>query len=188
MASETVAVNELPDVPKQQAAAAAPAGDEAAADEGEPLNSTKPAAVVPPKLGIELEDAPLCSAERWLNKGNVSNAITFVIMIIFIILKISDDANLAIDYGLAFGLFGFAVRSLSLAAPRRLYASLCHMTVAPCPQGGVTNWLAVTMLFDKVPLLIGSGVIPRHFKAISRASTEKFIDMVREGMSALGPH
>ena len=36
------------------------------------------------------------------------------------------------------------------------------------------------MLFDKVPLLIGSGVIPRHFKEISRASTEKFIDMVSQ--------
>ena len=125
MASGTVPVNELPDVPK---AAAAQAGH---ADEGEPLNSTKPPVVVPPKLGIELEDAPLCSAERWLNKGNVSNAITFVIMIIFIILKINDDANLAIDYGLAFGLFGFAVRSTH-CSPIPLRFALPHAMVALC--------------------------------------------------------
>ena len=121
MASGTVPVNELPDVPEKAPDGAALAGQE---DEGEPLNSTKPAVVVPPKLGIELEDAPLCSAERWLNKGNVSNAITFVIMIIFIILKINDDANLAIDYGLAFGLFGFAVRFTHYSP---VYGSLCHM-------------------------------------------------------------
>lgn len=43
-------------------------------------------------------------------------------------------------YLLSFGLFGFA--------------------------GGFTNWLAVKMLFDRIPGLIGSGVIPRQFKAI----------------------
>lgn len=32
--------------------------------------------------------------------------------------------------------------------------------------GGVTNWLAVKMLFDKVPLLYGSGVIPMRFREI----------------------
>jgi uncharacterized membrane-anchored protein YjiN (DUF445 family) len=31
-------------------------------------------------------------------------------------------------------------------------------------SGGVTNWLAVHMLFDKVPLLYGSGVIPSRFE------------------------
>lgn len=29
--------------------------------------------------------------------------------------------------------------------------------------GGVTNWLAIHMLFEKVPLLYGSGVIPNRF-------------------------
>jgi uncharacterized membrane protein YheB (UPF0754 family) len=32
--------------------------------------------------------------------------------------------------------------------------------------GGVTNWLAVKMLFDRVPLLYGSGVIPNRFREI----------------------
>lgn len=30
-------------------------------------------------------------------------------------------------------------------------------------SGGLTNWLAVHMLFERVPLLYGSGVIPNHF-------------------------
>ena len=31
-------------------------------------------------------------------------------------------------------------------------------------SGGVTNWLAIHMLFEKVPLLYGSGVIPTRFE------------------------
>ena len=31
-------------------------------------------------------------------------------------------------------------------------------------SGGVTNWLAIHMLFEKVPLLYGSGVIPERFE------------------------
>lgn len=84
--------------------------------------------VPPPKLGLELEDEPWYSPDRWLNKGSVSNAITFVIMIIFIILKVNNDSNLAIDYGLAFGLFGFAVRSLQDMLCRH---STCTLFIRP---------------------------------------------------------
>jgi uncharacterized membrane-anchored protein YjiN (DUF445 family) len=31
-------------------------------------------------------------------------------------------------------------------------------------SGGITNWLAIHMLFDKVPLLYGSGIIPNRFE------------------------
>lgn len=31
-------------------------------------------------------------------------------------------------------------------------------------SGAVTNWVAIYMLFEKVPLLYGSGVVPLHFK------------------------
>jgi uncharacterized membrane protein YheB (UPF0754 family) len=31
-------------------------------------------------------------------------------------------------------------------------------------SGAITNWLAVHMLFEKVPLLYGSGVVPNHFE------------------------
>ena len=30
-------------------------------------------------------------------------------------------------------------------------------------SGGVTNWLAIHMLFEKIPFIYGSGVIPNHF-------------------------
>ncbi len=30
-------------------------------------------------------------------------------------------------------------------------------------SGAITNWLAIHMLFEKVPLLYGSGVIPAPF-------------------------
>lgn len=31
-------------------------------------------------------------------------------------------------------------------------------------SGAITNWLAIHMLFEKVPFLYGSGVIPEHFE------------------------
>ena len=31
-------------------------------------------------------------------------------------------------------------------------------------SGSVTNWLAIHMLFEKVPLLYGSGIIPNKFE------------------------
>ena len=44
-------------------------------------------------------------------------------------------------------------------------------------SGAVTNWLAVHMLFEKVPGLYGSGIIPMHFVefklAIHRLATEE---------------
>ncbi len=39
-------------------------------------------------------------------------------------------------------------------------------------SGAITNWLAIHMLFEKVPLLYGSGVIPNQF--------EKFRDSLRD--------
>jgi uncharacterized membrane protein YheB (UPF0754 family) len=35
-------------------------------------------------------------------------------------------------------------------------------------SGGITNWLAIYMLFEKVPGLYGSGVIPAHFQEFKR--------------------
>ena len=31
-------------------------------------------------------------------------------------------------------------------------------------SGAITNWLAIHMLFEKVPLLYGSGIIPNKFE------------------------
>jgi len=48
-------------------------------------------------------------------------------------------------------------------------------------SGALTNWLAVFMLFEKVPFLYGSGVIPAHFeefkKGIRRLMMEQFFTL-----------
>ena len=71
-------------------------------------------------------------------KGNVSNLISFGVLVVGVGGRVEGIAGS--EWVLAVGLFGFA--------------------------GGVTNWLAVKMLFDRVPLLYGSGVIPLRFREI----------------------
>jgi len=86
-------------------------------------------------------------------KGNISNLVTFVFMATGIALRFSMgdwEDNYAGRYILAFGLFGFA--------------------------GGVTNWLAITMLFDEVPGLYGSGIIPKQFKQIRETMKVMIMD------------
>jgi uncharacterized membrane protein YheB (UPF0754 family) len=43
-------------------------------------------------------------------------------------------------------------------------------------SGAVTNWLAIYMLFERVPLLYGSGVIPRHFEDIKKGLKDLVMD------------
>ena len=43
------------------------------------------------------------------------------------------------------------------------YSDIILMTGLFALSGGLTNWLAVHMLFEKVPLLYGSGIIPNRF-------------------------
>lgn len=87
---------------------------------------------------------------KFINMGDLANLTTFLIMIMGILLKHFVD-NIFSRFVLAFGLFGFA--------------------------GGITNWLAVKMLFDKVPFLFGSGVIPRQFKEIRKAIKDAVLQM-----------
>lgn len=92
--------------------------------------------------GIELKEASW--QEVVCEKGFVSNVVSCVVMIIGLAMRFSaGPEDVAARYVLSFGLFGFA--------------------------GGVTNWLAVKMLFDEIPLIYGSGVIPRRFKEIRKA-------------------
>eukprot|EP00238_Polyblepharides_amylifera_P000234 CAMPEP_0196573410 /NCGR_PEP_ID=MMETSP1081-20130531/3315_1 /TAXON_ID=36882 /ORGANISM="Pyramimonas amylifera, Strain CCMP720" /LENGTH=288 /DNA_ID=CAMNT_0041891101 /DNA_START=47 /DNA_END=913 /DNA_ORIENTATION=+ len=89
----------------------------------------------------------------FLEKGNLSNISTFVIMAVGIVMRFTMgkwEDNYAGQYILAFGLFGFA--------------------------GGVTNWLAITMLFDEVPGLYGSGIIPKQFKQIKATLKTMIMD------------
>ncbi len=43
-------------------------------------------------------------------------------------------------------------------------------------SGAVTNWLAIHMLFEKIPFLYGSGVIPLHFKEFKSGIKEMIMD------------
>ena len=43
------------------------------------------------------------------------------------------------------------------------YSEIIYMTGLFALSGGVTNWLAIHMLFEKVPFFYGSGVIPNQF-------------------------
>ncbi|CAE7216913.1 CYCL [Symbiodinium sp. KB8] len=90
---------------------------------------------------------PATTYQLWCNKGNIANGVTFAIMVIGIIWVLLAD-HVAARYVLSLGLFGWA--------------------------GAVTNWLAVYMLFEKVPGIYGSGVIPGRFKEI-RASIKNTI-------------
>ena len=67
--------------------------------------------------------------------------------------------GIVIELIFQFGLFGFAGMNLR-ACCLRPPISLTPFT------GGITNWLAIKMLFDEVPGLYGSGVIPKRFKEI----------------------
>lgn len=51
-------------------------------------------------------------------------------------------------------------------------------------SGAITNWLAVHMLFEKVPLLYGSGVVPNHFEDFKRGIRRLIMDQffTRENM------
>lgn len=110
-----------------------------------------------PTTGAKMSDSMFWSLMApYMNRGSMSNLCTFVIMLIGIIMvaegKRQDDDGLekAGDWVLAFGLFGFA--------------------------GGVTNWLAIKMLFDRIPGLAGSGVIPRRFKEIRQVVKDTMMD------------
>jgi hypothetical protein len=87
-------------------------------------------------------------------KGNLSNILSallfFVGWLLMYVIPTTKGTEFS-KYVLSFGLFGFS--------------------------GGITNWLAVKMLFDKIPFLYGSGVIPAKFKEIRASVKSMFMRM-----------
>ena len=63
---------------------------------------------------------------------------------------------------IATNLIALGVTLAGLFVPQ--HGDIVFMTGLFALSGGVTNWLAVHMLFEKVPLLYGSGVIPNRFE------------------------
>jgi len=119
----------------------------------QPSQSTEP----PNEVSVPLNNLIQFNVEEptfkdlWCNISFLSNCTSFSILVLGIILsntvgKDSATGHTFSRYVLSFGLFAFA--------------------------GGITNWLAVKMLFDKVIFLYGSGVIPRRFVEIRTALKE----------------
>jgi len=100
---------------------------------------------------IRLKVQKVTFQDKWCNKSFLSNCTSFTILLTGAILTYTvgeenQSASTASRYVLSFGLFAFS--------------------------GGITNWLAVKMLFDKVVFLYGSGVIPNRFVEIREALKE----------------
>ena len=132
----------VPEKATEEPAAEEPAAPAAGGDVEMGAVGAAEAAAPSPTLAMwdEPQAVNECDPRHW-NKGDVSNVITLAIFAAGVAMRMlmgADDTAAALV--LAFGLFGFA--------------------------GGVTNWLAVKMLFDKIPGLVGSGVIPRRFQDI----------------------
>ena len=53
---------------------------------------------------------------------------------------------------------------VGLLLGEHVYATMLTMVGLFALSGALTNWLAIFMLFEKVPLLYGSGVVPAHFE------------------------
>jgi len=79
----------------------------------------------------------------YFNKGDLSNLVAFLTLVGGFIWYTETPQSEAAKYLFSTGLFAFS--------------------------GGVTNWVAIKMLFYRVPGLVGSGVIPRQFIAIRNA-------------------
>ena len=57
-----------------------------------------------------------------------------------------------------------------------IHSELIFMIGMFALSGGITNWLAVHMLFEKVPFLYGSGVIPSRFEEFKTAIKSLIIE------------
>lgn len=59
-------------------------------------------------------------------------------------------------------LISVAITTYGLVSP--IYSTEIFMAGLFALSGGLTNWIAIHMLFEKVPFLYGSGVIPNRFE------------------------
>lgn len=93
-------------------------------------------------------------------------------------------------------LIAAVVTVVGYVLPENHYGELVMMVGVFALSGAVTNWLAIHMLFEKVPFLYGSGVIPNRFEDFkagikqlivqeffSREHIERFFMEQTQGMS-----
>ena len=69
-----------------------------------------------------------------------------------------------LNKSLATNLVALAIICASFPSPK--YNEIIYQTGLFALSGGITNWLAIHMLFEKVPFFYGSGVIPSRFNEL----------------------
>ena len=67
-----------------------------------------------------------------------------------------------VSKSLATNLVALAIVGASYLSPK--YSEIMYLTGLFALSGAVTNWLAIHMLFEKVPFFYGSGVVPSRFE------------------------
>ena len=67
-----------------------------------------------------------------------------------------------VNKSLTTNLVALAIICASYLSPK--YNEIIYLTGLFALSGGITNWLAIHMLFEKVPFFYGSGVIPSRFE------------------------
>ena len=67
-----------------------------------------------------------------------------------------------LNKSLTTNLVALAIVCASYLSPR--YNEIIYLSGLFALSGGITNWLAIHMLFEKVPFFYGSGVIPSRFE------------------------
>ena len=67
-----------------------------------------------------------------------------------------------LNKSLTTNLIALAIIGVSFLSPK--YNGIMYLTGLFALSGGITNWLAIHMLFEKVPFFYGSGVVPSRFE------------------------
>ena len=67
-----------------------------------------------------------------------------------------------VSKSLTTNLVALAIIGASYLSPK--YSEIMYLTGLFALSGGITNWLAIHMLFEKVPFFFGSGVVPTRFE------------------------
>ena len=67
-----------------------------------------------------------------------------------------------VSKSLTTNLVAIALVGASYLSPK--YSEIMYLTGLFALSGGITNWLAIHMLFEKVPFFFGSGVVPTRFE------------------------
>jgi len=111
----------------------------------------------------------------YFNKGSISNMCTFLVMLIGMALKVASQTP---------GGDALACSETGSPAPRTPMQEAARWILAAGLfgfAGGITNWIAIKMLFDRVCNLPGSGVIPRQFKEIRQVIKDTIMKTFFDG-------